>query len=77
MRPELPYLGAGAAALIGGYRTEGGFPENGYKVIIATVVLLAITALTSGTRIAPLVRAIGLVMFMAAVYGAARAYSDN
>lgn len=72
MSPEFPFLAAGAVALIGGARREGGFPRNGVKAVVGTIVLVLVASTTAGTSVAPLVRAIGLVLLMAAVMAAAK-----
>lgn len=77
MRPELPYLGAGAVALIGGARTEGGFPRDGMRSIIATAILVLIASATSETRAAPLVKALGLLLLLAAIYGTVRRFQTK
>lgn len=77
MRPELPFLAAGATALIGGARRDGGFPDNGIRAVIATVVLVIVASATAGTKIAPLVHAIGLIAFMGALYGATREFQGK
>jgi hypothetical protein len=75
--PELPYLAAGVVALIGGAKREGRFPDNGLKAVIATVVLVLIASATQGSKIAPLVRAIGLVVLLGAAFGTVRAYQPK
>lgn len=71
--PELPYLGAGALALTAGIIREGKWPDNSLKSIIATIVLVLFASATGDTKIAPVVRAIGLLFLMAALYGVVRA----
>jgi hypothetical protein len=77
MRPELPFLAAGAVAIVGGTKREGKFPANGMQALIATVVLVVAASATANTRIAPLVHAVGLLLLMAAVYGTARQYQKK
>jgi hypothetical protein len=77
MRPELPFLAAGAIAIVGGTKREGKFPVNGMQALIATVVLVVAASATANTRIAPLVHAIGLLLLMAAVYGTVRQYQKK
>jgi peptidoglycan/LPS O-acetylase OafA/YrhL len=71
--PELPYLGAGALALVGGAIKQGHWPSNSLAAIIATVMLVVFASATGDTKIAPVVRAIGLLFFMAALFGVVRA----
>jgi len=66
-RPELPYLAAGAVSIIGGVRRTDGWPANGAKTILATLVLVIVASATAGGRLAPLVRAFGLLVLLAAV----------
>lgn len=69
---ELPYLGAGIVALVGGARRQGGWPKYGIEAVVAMIVLVVVASATNGTRLAPLVRAIGMLLLLGAVYGAAR-----
>lgn len=66
MRPELPFLTAGAVSLIGGAIAEKKWPSNALKSIIGTVVLVLIASATENSRLAPLVRAVGLLLLLAA-----------
>lgn len=75
MAPELPFLAAGAVALVGGARREGKFPANGIKALVATAILVLIASATANTSAAPLVRALGLITLLGAVFGAARTLS--
>lgn len=70
--PELPYLGAGVVTLIGATRREGKFPAKGLEAIAATFGLVIVTGITATTKLAPLVHAIGLLLFAASIYGAIR-----
>ena len=72
MKPEMPFLAAGTVAIIGGIRREHGWPHNGLTALIGTIVLVIVASATAGSKIAPLVRAIGLLLLMAAVMAAAR-----
>ncbi len=74
MRPEMPFLTAGAVALIGGVKREGGFPSNGVTAVVATVALVIVASATSGTKLAPVVRAVGLLVLLAAVMSAVPAF---
>jgi hypothetical protein len=71
--PELPYLGAGALALVGGAIKQGHWPDHALTSVIATVVLVVFASATGDTKIAPVVRAIGLLFLMAALFGVVRA----
>jgi len=77
MRPELPFIGAGAVAIVGGIKKEGHFPTNGLTSVMATVVLVFVASATANTRIAPLVHAIGLLVLMGATYGTVREFQKK
>ena len=64
--PEMPFLLAGALALTGGIAREKGWPPEGLKALIGTGVLVVVASITAGTSFAPLVRAIGLLLVLAA-----------
>lgn len=67
MRPELPFLAAGAVAVIGATIREKHWPTNANGAIIGTVVLTLAASASAGSRIAPLVHAIGLLLLTSAV----------
>ena len=77
MRPELPFLGAGAVALIGGTARAGGFPPNGLNAVVGTTVLVLVASATAGTKIAPLIHAIGLLLLLASVMAATRQFKPK
>lgn len=71
--PELPYLGAGTLAITAGIIRQGKWPDNALRSVIATIVLVLFASATGDTKVAPVVRAIGLLFLMAALYGVVRA----
>ena len=77
MSPEMPYLAAGAVSIVGGIAREKRFPSHGLNAIIGTVVLVLFASMTAGTKVAPLVRAIGLLLLMAAVIAATPAFNTR
>lgn len=77
MRAEMPYLAAGAVSIIGGTAREGRFPSRGVNAVIGTVVLVIAASATSDTKIAPLVRAIGLLLLMTSVMAAVPAFNKK
>lgn len=70
MRPELPFLAAGAVAITGGAIREHKWPTNATGAVIGTVVLTLVASATAETKIAPLVHAIGLLLLLASVMAA-------
>lgn len=76
MRPELPYLAAGLISVAGAVRAERGWPPNLTRSVIGTAVLVIVASMSTDTKLAPLVRAIGLLFAMAAVFAAVRSNSQ-
>ncbi len=74
MRPELPFLAAGTIALGAGFVREGGWPAKGAEAVIGTLALVIVASATSGSPVAPLVRAFGLLLLMVAVFAAVPAF---
>jgi len=70
MSPELPYLAAGGVAIAGGAIAEKKWPSNGVKALLGTVVLVIVASATAGSRVAPLVHAVGLLLLLTAVMAA-------
>jgi peptidoglycan/LPS O-acetylase OafA/YrhL len=70
MRPEMPFMAAGAVALVGGTAKRKRLPSNSLTAVIATIALVIIASMTADTKAAPLVRAIGFLFLMAAVMSA-------
>lgn len=70
MSPELPFLAAGATAVIGGAIRDKKWPANANKAIIGTIALTLLASASSDTPIAPLVHAIGLLLLLAAAMAA-------
>jgi hypothetical protein len=69
-RPELPYLAAGAVALIGGAIRDKKWPTNSTKAIIGTIAVVLLASASADTPLAPLVHAIGLLVLLAAAMAA-------
>lgn len=72
MRPEFPYLAAGLISIAGSVRAHGGWPSNLTRSVIGTAVLVIVASMSTDTKLAPLVRAVGLLFAMAAVIAAVR-----
>lgn len=77
MRAEMPYLAAGAIAIGGGAIKDGGWPTNTLHAVIGTVALVILASATDGTKIAPLVRAVGLLLMLSAFIAATKAVIDK
>jgi hypothetical protein len=67
MRPELPFLAAGAVAITGGAIREHKWPAHATNAVIGTIVLTVAASASANTRIGPLVHAIGLLLLLASV----------
>lgn len=77
MRPELPYFAAGAVAIVGGTVRDKGWPSEGINAILGTLVLGVVASASAGTRIAPLVHAIGLLLLLASVLAAVNSVNSQ
>ena len=77
MRPELPFLAAGAVAIAGGTVRERKWPSEGGRAILGTLALVIVASATANTRIAPLVRAIGLLLLLASVMASVPAFQTK
>ncbi len=77
MRPELPFLAAGAIAVAGGAIAEKKWPDNVGSVVIGTVVLVVVASATTDTKIASLVRAIGLLLVMTTIMAAVKRANES
>lgn len=73
MRPEMPYLAAGATAIVGGAIRDNGWPSEGAQAAIGTLIMVIFASATAGTKIAPLVRAIGMLLLLASVMATTKA----
>lgn len=72
MRPELPFLAAGAISVIGGAVAEKQWPVHTGSSIIGTVVLVVVASATTGTKVAPLVHAIGILLVVTSLMAAVK-----
>lgn len=70
MRPEIPYLAAGAVTIVGATVKEKGWPKDSGRAIIGTVALTVLASASTGTRLAPLVHAFGLLTLLVAAMAA-------
>ena len=75
MRPEMPFIAAGAIALGTGVARDGRFPDEGVNAIMGTVGLMIVASATEGTSIAPLIRAIGLLLLLSSVMAAVNTFN--
>lgn len=76
MRPEIPFLAAGAVAITGGAIREHKWPSNATNAVIGTVILTVAASASANSRIAPLVHAIGLLLLLASVMAATLAVQN-
>lgn len=70
MRPEMPYLAAGAVAIVGGAAKEKRWPDNASRAIVGTIAAVLIASATTDTPFASLVHAIGLLVLLVSVMAA-------
>lgn len=70
MSPELPYLAAGATAVIGGAIRDKKWPANANRAIIGTIALTLLASASSDTPVAPLVHAVGMLILLVAAIAA-------
>jgi peptidoglycan/LPS O-acetylase OafA/YrhL len=70
MRPELPFLAAGAVTIAGAAKKEGHWPKNGARSIVGTVALVVVASATEDTPLAPLVHAMGSLVLLVACIAA-------
>ena len=68
MNPEIPYLTAGAIAVIGGTAKAKHFPPPGITgAVFGTIILVVLASASTGTKMEPLVRAVGMLVLLVAV----------
>jgi hypothetical protein len=72
MRPELPFLAAGAVAVIGGAIREKRWPDNTARATVGTIVLVVAASATANTKAAPLVQAIGFLLLLTSIMAAVK-----
>jgi len=70
--PELPYLAAAGVSVVGATIRDGHLPDL-TRVAIGTIALVIFASMTAGTKLAPLVRAFGLLILTVAVISATNA----
>jgi hypothetical protein len=76
-RPELPFIAAGTIAIIGGTIRDKGVPKDAPRAVIGTVVLVLVASTTDGTKLAPLVHALGLLLVLGTTIAAVNAYNKR
>lgn len=77
MSPESPYLVSGALSLVAGARREGGWPKNGTAAVIATAIVVLMASYAGGTKAAPIVRALGIVLLLASAMATITAFRGS
>jgi hypothetical protein len=73
VRPEMPFLAAGVVSVIGGAIREKKWPDNTARAALGTIVLVVAASATTGTKVAPLVNAVGLLLLLTSIMAAVRA----
>lgn len=77
MRPEFPFLASGAIALTGGAIAEKQWPAKWASVVIGTVILVLVASATNESKVAPLVRAIGLLLVLTSTMAAVKRVNES
>lgn len=67
-KAEYMLMSAGAIALSGGFADQKRFPDNGVRIIMATMFLTFLAALASKSPIDPVVKAFSGLILLATVY---------
>ena len=70
MRPEMPYLAAGAVAIVGGAAKEKHWPSNGTRALVGTIAAVLVASASADTPLAELVHAFGLLVLLVATISA-------
>lgn len=70
MRPEMPFLAAGAITISAGAAKAHGWPPNGARALIGTIGLVIVASATTGSAVAPIIRAMGLLVLLVAILAA-------
>jgi peptidoglycan/LPS O-acetylase OafA/YrhL len=70
----MPYLAAGAIAIGAGFVRERKWPAEGTGALVGTIALVVVASASAETRVAPLVRAFGLLLLMISVFVAVPAF---
>lgn len=76
MRPELPFLAAGALTIAAGAARERAWPKDGARAVLGTLGLVIVASATTGSSFAPLVRAMGLLVLVVAVLVSVPVFSN-
>lgn len=61
-------IGAGAVSFAGNFKEAGGFPDNGYGIIAATVALTFLASTVENTAVNKPAKALAALMLLAACY---------
>ena len=77
MEPEIPYLAAGAISIAGGVIREKGWPLNLSRSVVSTIILVIAASALGSTALAPVVRAVGLLLVVVALIAAVNATRGN
>lgn len=68
MKAQGLFMVAGGTALAGNAKKAGGFPDNGYATVAATVALVFLASLLSGSRYEPPFRGLAALSVIVALF---------
>ena len=72
MRAEMPFIAAGAVTIAGGVYREKAWPSEGARAILGTLTIVVVASALNDTAVAPLVRAVGMLVLLVAVIATVR-----
>jgi hypothetical protein len=73
----MPFLAAGVVAIIGGAIRAGRWPDYTVRAIVGTAALTVAASATGGSAVAPLVRAVGMLLLLTTVMAATLAATER
>lgn len=76
MGPEAPFLASGLLLFLAGIARQGGLPKEMGRFILGVVALGLFASAAENTKVAPLVRAIGLLFLLSSGMLAVSTMSD-
>lgn len=76
-RPETPYIATGVVVVATAIKRDGNVSTRAFQGLFATVLLVLFAAFTGRTAIAPVVRALGILLFIVALIMAVKAWEGS